>query len=84
MPLNKKDDAKRQREKYRKNKAYREEKKEDRLKYAKTHKKQEREQSREYYKENADYRRKKIEQAKKNNKKYGFELFKTGSIVEVY
>lgn len=66
-------EKKKARDYYRKNKSYREKKKEDRLEYAKTHKKDEAKQSKSYYWDNPTYRNEKKKQAreykKKNSKK---------------
>lgn len=58
-----------EREKYKKDKKYREYKKEYRKEYEKTHEKQNEKRSREYYSEHPDYRAKKIKQAKLRQKK---------------
>lgn len=58
-----------EREKYRKDKKYREYKKEYRKNYEKTHEKQNEKRSKRYYEEHPDYRAKKIKQAKAYQKK---------------
>lgn len=62
--MNKQEKAKYARDYYRKNTKYREEKKEDRLKYAKSHKKEEAKQSKKYYWETPKYRAKKKKYAR--------------------
>lgn len=57
-------EKKKARDYYRKNKAYREKKKEDRLEYAKSHKKKEAKQSKDYYWDNPTYRKTKRKQAR--------------------
>ena len=70
MAITKKENAKRQREYYRKNKKYREKKIEDRKEYAQTHKKEEAEYSRKYYHSNPNYRRYKIRYARNYRKSH--------------
>lgn len=64
MALSKKENAKKSREYYKKNTKYREEKKEDRLAYAKSHKKEEAKQSKKYYWAEPEYRQKKRKYAR--------------------
>lgn len=66
----KKELAKKSRDYYKTHKKYREQKKEDRLEYARSHKRQEAEQSRKYYKENPTYRKYKISYAREYRKSH--------------
>lgn len=63
-------EKKKARDYYRKNKSYREDKKENRLEYAKSHKKKEAKQSKNYYWENSEYRKAKQKQAKEYKRKH--------------
>ncbi len=63
-------EKKKARDYYRKNKSYREAKKEDRLEYAKSHKKKEAKQSKNYYWENSEYRKTKQKQAREYKRKH--------------
>lgn len=61
--------AKEQRQRYAKNAAYREKKKQYRKDYEKSHEEHEEKMSRKYYSEHPSYRRKKIQDARMQTKK---------------
>lgn len=70
MAMSKSQINKKERDKYAKNKKYREYKKKYRKDYEKNHEKHEEKMSREYYAKHPSYRKAKIQQAKRvNNKK---------------